>query len=105
MSYCTVQCSVSDKQEAVSISKHLVEKKLIACCNIIPSVTSVYEWKGKINEDSEALMIMKTRTELFKEVEAEIKKLHSYDLPEIICIPVIDGSKEYLSWVNEQTEK
>lgn len=103
MSYCLINCTVNSKKEAVEISKHLVKKKLIACCNIIPSVTSVYEWDNKINEDNEFLMVMKTETELFQKIETEIKKMHTYDVPEIICIPVINGSRKYLDWIDEQT--
>ncbi len=102
MSYCIINCTVQNKKSAVEIAKQLVKKKLIACCNIIPSVTSVYMWKGKLQEDNEVLMIMKTETTLFEQIETEIKKLHSYDIPEIICIPVNNGSRKYLDWVDEQ---
>ena len=104
MSYCTVQCTAANKEEAVKIAKSLVKKKLIACCNIIPEVISVYKWKNKMHEDNEVLMIMKTETELFGHIETEIKKLHSYDVPEIICIPIVNGSQDYLDWVDEQTK-
>ena len=105
MTYCVINCTTANMEDAKAIAKHLVEKKLIACCNIIPSVTSVYEWKNELCCDEEYLMVMKTKTSLFKEVEEEIKKLHKYDNPEIICLPVVDGSKEYLSWVDEQVLK
>lgn len=104
MTYCTINCTTANKQEAIDIAKHLVEKKLIACCNIIQQVTSVYEWENKLCCDEEYLMIMKTKTSLFTQVELEIKQLHKYDTPEIICIPIINGSKEYLSWINKQTK-
>ncbi len=104
MSYCIVQCTTSNKEEAVKIAKSLVKKKLIACCNIIPAVTSVYKWKNKLQEYTEVLMIMKTETALFSHIETEIKKLHSYDIPEIICTPIINGSREYLDWLDEQTK-
>lgn len=103
MTYCIINCTASNKEEAIKISKYLVQNKLIACCNIVSSVTSVYSWKDQINEDNEVLMIMKTKTSLYKKVEKEIKNLHSYETPEIICIPVTDGSLDYLAWVKEQT--
>lgn len=104
MSYCIINCTVGNKEEAIKIAKELVNKRLIACCNIVSSVTSVYEWENKLNEDEEVLMIMKSKTELFKETEVEIKRLHSYDIPEIICTPIIEGNIEYLNWINTQTK-
>ncbi len=103
MTYCIIQATTANEEEAKKIAKHLVEKKLIACCSIIPKVTSIYTWKGEINEDNEALMIMKTKTQLYSQVEEEIKKLHSYEVPEIICLSVQAGSKDYLNWISEQT--
>lgn len=104
MAYCIINCTTKNKEEAIYIAKSLVERRLIACCNIVPSITSVYEWENDLCCDEECLMVMKTKTELFNEVEITIKELHSYDTPEIICIPINNGSSEYLSWVNEQTK-
>lgn len=104
MAYCIINCTTKNKEEAIYIAKSLVERKLIACCNIVPSITSVYEWDNELCCDEECLMVMKTKTELFNEVEIAIKELHTYDTPEIICIPINNGSREYLSWVNEQTK-
>ena len=104
MTYCIINCTTSNEEEAKKIAKTLIENKLIACCTIIPKVTSIYVWNNNLNEDSEVLMVMKTKTELFSEIQNEIKKIHSYDVPEIICIPVIEGSYDYLNWINEQTQ-
>ena len=104
MAYCIINCTTKNKEEAIYIAKSLVERRLIACCNIVPSITSVYEWENDLCCDEECLMVMKTKTELFNEVETAIKELHTYDTPEIICIPINNGSREYLSWVNEQTK-
>ena len=103
MTYCVINCTTANIEDAKEIAKHLVENKLIACCNIIPSITSVYNWENELCCDEEYLMMMKTKTSLFKKVEKEIKKMHKYETPEIICLPITDGSKEYLSWVSEQT--
>ena len=103
MTYCVINCTTANIEDAKEIAKHLVENKLIACCNIIPSITSVYNWENELCCDEEYLMIMKTKTSLFKKVEKEIKKMHKYETPEIICLPITAGSKEYLSWVSEQT--
>ncbi len=104
MAYCIINCTTKNKEEAIYIAKSLVERRLIACCNIVPSITSVYEWENELCCDEECLMVMKTKADLFNEVEIAIKELHTYDTPEIICIPINNGSREYLSWVNEQTK-
>ncbi len=105
MEYCIINCTTNTKQDAIEIAKELVNKKLIACCNIITNITSVYNWNNELNTDDEVLMVMKTKQSLYKQVEREIKKLHKYEVPEIICIPITDGSSDYLNWVNEQTQK
>jgi periplasmic divalent cation tolerance protein len=103
MSYCVINCTTANKNDALILARELVKKKLIACCNIIPNIISVYNWDNQLNEDNECLMIMKTKLELFKEVEKEIKKNHKYKVPEIICTPIIEGNCDYLNWVKEQT--
>lgn len=90
-------------EEAVNISKELVKNKLIACCNIIPGVVSVYEWEGEIQQENEFLMVIKTRKELFEDIKKHIQKLHSYEVPEIIEIPVTNGSESYISWLDKST--
>lgn len=104
MSYCVIYCTTANKEDSLEISTYLVKEKLIACCNIVPNITSVYEWKNELCIDEEYLLIMKTKEELFKKVEEEIKKLHKYETPEIICIPIKNGSKGYLNWINEQVK-
>ena len=89
-----------DKDTGEKIARALVDAKLAACVNIIPGVISTYRWKGEICRDEEALLLIKTRTADFKEVENMIKKLHPYDVPEIIALPITKGSKEYLEWLS-----
>lgn len=103
MKYIMIYCTTSNKDSALKISNELVNKKLVACCNIIPAITSVYNWQNKVNTDAEVLMIMKTKSTLFKLVEQEIKKLHDYEVPEIISTEITDGSEDYLNWIDEQT--
>jgi periplasmic divalent cation tolerance protein len=95
--------TASSLDEAKKISHSLVESKLAACANIIPSITSIYKWQGKICEDQECLLIIKTKKELFPELQEKVKSLHSYTVPEIIALPIIDGSKSYLDWIREVT--
>ncbi|HMD98842.1 MAG TPA: divalent-cation tolerance protein CutA [Terriglobia bacterium] len=85
--------------EAKRIAKHLIEAKLAACVNITQPVQSLYRWEGRIAHDQEVLMIIKSTRELFPEVKAAVCKLHSYKTPEVICLPIVDGSEEYLAWI------
>jgi len=88
--------------EAQRIGKTVVEKKLAACVNILRGgVESVYRWKGKVERAREVLVMMKTTARRLKELEREVKRMHSYDVPEFIVLPIIEGSREYLGWVDE----
>jgi periplasmic divalent cation tolerance protein len=90
---------------ALQIAEQLVEKKLAACVQISAPITSVYEWKGKVEQTREWACVIKTRTELYPQVEEEIKTIHSYEVPEIIAVPVAAGSKAYLDWMADVTKK
>ena len=90
--------------EAKKIGHTLVEEKLVACSNIISPIHSIYNWQGKICDDKEALIILKTKKKLFKQIVKKVEELHSYDVPEIIAMPIIEGSSKYLSWINEETK-
>ncbi len=88
------------------IANLLLEKKLAACVNIIPAVQSFFLWQGKACQEQEALLVVKTRAELFEDrLVPAVKEAHPYDVPEIIALPVVMGSKEYLDWVEEETSK
>lgn len=89
--------------EAKKIGQTLVEEGCVACCNIINTVESIFKWQGKLNIECEILMIFKTREELFDIVEKRIKQLHSYEVPEIIAVPVSSCSKSYLDWIIKET--
>ena len=101
--YILVLTTVLSREEADKLAAALVESRLVACVNISSSVTSVYHWKGDVCKDEEFMLFMKTEKALYREVEEEIKQLHPYELPEIIAIPIESGSKEYLSWISENT--
>ena len=92
------------EDEAARIACSLVEARLAACANIVRNVRSIYTWQGTIQDDSEVLMIVKTRKSLFRAVSGKVKELHSYEVPEIIALPIIDGWPDYLHWLNESTE-
>jgi periplasmic divalent cation tolerance protein len=96
--------TASSAQEAETIAAALVEKKLAACVNIMPAVQSLFWWEGKLCREQEVFMMAKTKTSLFPKLAAEVKALHSYKVPEIILLPITDGSAEYLQWIEEVTE-
>ena len=91
-------------KEARRIAKALVERRLAACVNAITApVDSVYRWKGKIETAKEYLLLIKTSRTRFAAVEREIRELHSYEVPEIIALPILAGSRDYLSWLGQNT--
>jgi len=95
--------TVPDDSVAQEIGRTLVEKKLAACCNILPGLTSIYRWKDKIETDSEVLLIIKSRTELSQKLTDCVKNLHPYEVPEIIRLPIEEGLPAYLGWINDST--
>jgi len=95
-----VLVTAKDKKEAIKITNGLLEAKLIACANIIDGVQSFFWWQGKIDSSKEVLLLLKTKKILFKKLLVKVKSLHSYQTPEIIALPIIDGSKDYLNWIN-----
>ena len=93
-----------NRTEAEQIGQCLVEKKLIACCNILDPIFSIFHWKGEICREDEVLLILKTVRDNIHSIIKTVKKHHSYDTPEIIAIPVISGSEDYLNWIKQETE-
>ena len=104
-SYFMIFCTVPDPITAKKISRILVEEKLAACCNIVPGLNSIYRWENKIQDETELLLIIKTRQELFSELEQRVKNLHPYAVPEIIAMPILNGNIEYLKWMDENVKK
>ena len=99
MSYVLVVTSTSSKEEAVKIVRNLLDEKLIACANIVGPVSSLFWWQGKIDEENEFLVFMKSRKSLFERLSERAVEIHSYDLPEIIALPIVEGSPLYLDWL------
>jgi periplasmic divalent cation tolerance protein len=92
-------------EEARKIAHHLVEQRLAACVNIVPQITSIYQWQGKIEEGREWLLLIKTSAEMFGRVQAAIRELHSYELPECIAVDIAEGSPAYLQWIDSWLSK
>ncbi len=103
MSEVVVLITASAEEEAVKIARALVEDRLAACVNIVKSIRSIYRWEGKIEDDQEVLMLAKTTQALFPTLEKRVKELHSYTVPEIIAVPIIHGSENYLAWLRDMT--
>jgi len=101
--YMVIFITTSSIDEAKKLGRTLVEEKLVACSNILSPVHSIYQWKGEMCEGEEALLVLKTKRELFRQIESRVRELHSYDVPEIIAMPIIEGSEDYLSWVESET--
>jgi periplasmic divalent cation tolerance protein len=98
--FIIVLVTTKDKAEAEKISQTLLLEKLIACANIISPVASCFWWQDKVDRAEECLVIMKTRKSLFGEVQLRVKALHSYEVPEVLALPIVDGSEAYLSWMS-----
>lgn len=97
--YIIVLVTTADKAEAEKIAQKLLEEKLIACANIVNPVTSFFHWSGKIDKAEECLVVMKSRMDLFAELSERLKGLHSYEVPEILALPIVVGSRAYLDWM------
>lgn len=102
-SHIVVLITVPSLEVGEEISTCLVEKKLAACVNIIQGISSIYQWQGNIEKDEENLLIVKTQIGLLDQVIAEVSDTHPYDLPEVIALPIIAGSQDYLNWIDEST--
>jgi len=97
--YIIAITTTPSKNEAEKIAKTLLEERLIACANIIGPVQSLFWWQGKIDEAQEHLILMKTRKDLFSKLSEKVKALHSYQIPEIIAVPIVEGFKPYMEWL------
>jgi periplasmic divalent cation tolerance protein len=99
--HLVVLVTASSSAQARRIARRLLQSKLAACVNMIP-VESMFLWKGEIQEEEEVLMVIKTRSEAFDELMNAVKAMHTYDTPEIIAMPVVMGSREYLKWIDDE---
>jgi periplasmic divalent cation tolerance protein len=98
--YIVIFVTCKDKVEAEKIIQSLLEQRLIACGNIVSPVTSFFSWLGKSDRVEESLIVMKSRMDLFKQIANQVKGMHSYEVPEVLALPIVEGSKVYLDWMS-----
>ena len=101
--FIVVYVTAGSSTEGERLARALVEERLAACVNPIAPVRSFYRWEGKPEQSEEQLLIIKTQRRLFASLKKRVRELHSYAVPEIVALPIIDGSQDYLRWLSEQT--
>ncbi len=101
--YCIVLNTCPDRNSAQQIATQLVEQRLAACVNLLDNITSIYRWQGGIEQDRETLLVIKTEKALYHTVEASIRQQHPYEVPEVICLEIADGTQTYLDWITQST--
>ncbi len=99
--YIIVFVTTANKAEAEKITQTLLKEKLISCANIVNPVTSFFHWKGSIDKAEECLVVMKSRIDLFAELSEHVKGLHTYEVPEVLALPIVTGSEPYFAWMHE----
>ena len=97
-----VLTTCESEKQAEKLARHLVTQRVAACVNILPKAHSIYRWKEKVEESAEWLLVIKSRRDLFDALRAEIQTQHSYEVPELIALPVVEGSEPYLDWLDAQ---
>ncbi|MEM7372499.1 MAG: divalent-cation tolerance protein CutA [Bacteroidota bacterium] len=98
-----IYITCKDRAEATLLGRQLVEARLAACANILDGMASLYWWEGKVVEDQETVLILKSRAELLDVLTAKVRELHSYDLPCVIALPITEGNQAYLQWIQKET--
>ena len=104
MEVCVCYVTCASKEEALRIAHTLLDRRLVACANILDGMTSVYRWEGEIHTDPEVLLLLKTRRDLVPGVIRTVVELHSYACPCVTVLPIVDGHRDYLAWIGEETE-
>ncbi|MTW22193.1 divalent-cation tolerance protein CutA [Allochromatium palmeri] len=99
--YRLILCTCPDQNTALRLAEALVEERLAACASLVPGLTSVYRWDGRIQHDSEVLLLIKSVEACVEPLTERLRQLHPYDVPEIIALPIVSGSSDYLNWVSE----
>ena len=103
-SHVVVFMTASSPEEAEGVAKALVRARLVACCNIVPQIRSIYWWQGEVHDEPEVMIIAKTRAEAMPALIAQVRAVHSYEVPEIIALPIEAGNDAYLSWIDANVQ-
>ena len=103
--FCVVFATVNGEEQGMAIARAVVEEKLAACASMVGPIRSVYWWDGKVQDEPEMLLVMKTTRSLFGKLRDAIVKIHSYEVPEIIALPIVDGHAPYLSWIADSASQ
>lgn len=103
--FIVVYVTAGSADEAERLASSLVEERLAACVTLIRDVQSIYRWEGRIERSAEALLIIKTRRDVFEALKSKVEELHTYAVPEVIALPILEGNSGYLQWLNEQAPK
>ena len=103
--YVIVFVTTGSVAEAKQIAEVLVDQQLVACVNIVPEILSIYYWQGKVEKNTEAKMIIKTKSSLLNQLTQTVKNMHSYDVCEVIAVPIISGNSDYLKWIDESVHE
>ena len=101
--YLVAVTTAPSQEEAKRIVRALLERRVVACGTVLPGATSIYRWKGVIEEAPEVVVLLKTRVERWEELRTLLPQLHPYEVPELIVLPVVDGHKPYLDWLKAET--
>ena len=102
-SVVVVLVTCANEEQGVSIARSLVGERLAACVNLVRGIRSIYRWRDRLEDEQETLLLVKTRTRLLARVERRVRELHTYEVPEVVALPLVAGSKPYLDWVLEST--
>jgi len=100
---CVVLVTCGSEAAAAELARKLVSERLVACGNIVPGIRSIYRWQGAVQEDAEVLLLLKTAAELVPALSARVHELHTYEVPEVVALPVVGGLAAYLAWIAEST--
>ena len=103
MSEVFAYITAKDQDQALRLARALLERRLVACVNLLPGVRSLYWWKGELCEESEVVLVAKTREQLCGQVSALVREIHSYEVPCVVFMPIIDGNPDFLAWINQET--
>jgi periplasmic divalent cation tolerance protein len=99
-----VLSTCDSEEQAERVARALVEQRLAACVNILPGVRSIYRWKGQVEDASEWLLVIKSRRGLMDQLRAAISKIHTYEIPELLALPVVEGAENYLAWLDRELD-